>query len=326
MSVNIKYRILITSNSFGEVTDEGIKALEPYAAEIIRRPGPLTEVELMQLIKDVDAVIASHDPFTRRVIERAEKLKVIARHGIGYSEIDVEAATEKGIYVTYTPIPEEFDSVAEFTVGLILALLRKIPQADRTLKGRSWARKPFIGSMLKGKTVGIIGLGNIGRRVAKLLTPFGPTILAYDPYVSENIAKEYGARLVNLETLLKESDIITIHASLTKETRGLLGERELEIMKPGVYVINTAREPIFPRNVLLKGLRDGKIAGAAIDVYEYEPPNLDDPLFKLDNVITTPHIAAYTREALRKMDITVAEDVINVLTGKPPKYPVNKPR
>jgi len=320
-----KYKILITSNSFGKAGDEGLNILKQHLnVEIIRRHGPLSEAELLEIIKDVDAVIASHDPFTRKVIENAKNLKIIARHGIGYSEIDLDAATERGILVTYTPIPEEFDSVAEFTVALMLALLKKISFADRTLKQGRWERTPFIGSLLKGKTVGIIGLGNIGQRVAKLLTSFETKTIAYDPYVSEETAKKCNAKLVDFETLLKSSDIITLHCPLTKETRGLIGWDEVELMKPGVLVINTARGPIFPEKVLYKALIEGKIAGAAIDVFEKEPPNLDEPLYKLDNVIVTPHIAAYTREGLRKMDITVANDVVKALKGEIPKYLVNK--
>ncbi|MHA1834946.1 MAG: phosphoglycerate dehydrogenase, partial [Candidatus Baldrarchaeia archaeon] len=297
--------------------------INPHA-EIVRCPGPLSEKKLLEKIKGVDGVIASHDPFTRKIIENADRLKIIARHGIGFSEIDIDAATERGIFVTYTPVPEEFDSVAEFTVGLILALARKISFADRLMKKGVWKRTLFIGSLLKGKTVGIVGLGNIGKRVARLVADFKATVIAYDPYLPEEIARKYHVKLVDFITLLKNSDIITLHCPLTEETRGLIGWKEVELMKPGVLVVNTARGPIFPKEVLFKALKEGKIAGAAIDVYEKEPPNLEEPLFKLDNVIVTPHIAAYTREGLRKMDITVASDVVKVLKGKIPKYLVNK--
>ncbi len=316
-----KFSILVTSNSFGEA---GLKIVSKYA-EIVRVRGPLSEEELLEKVKDVDAVIASHDRFSRKVIEEAGKLKVIGRHGIGYSEIDIDAATERGIFVTYTPVPEEFDSVAEFTVGLMLALLKKIPLADRTLKKGVWERTPFISSLLKGKTVGIIGLGNIGGRVAKIVARgFKAKVIAYDPYVLEETAKKWRAKLVDFTTLLKNSDIISIHCPLTEETRGLIGPKEIELMKPGVIVINTARGPVFPEDVLYKALKEGKIAGAALDVYEKEPPDLEKPLYKLDNVIVTPHIAAYTKEGLRKMDVTVARDVIKVLMGRMPKYLVNK--
>ena len=318
--MNKKFKILINSNSFGE---EGFKKISRFA-EVIRRLGPLSEAELLKEIKNVDAVIASHDHFTRKVIENADKLRVIGRHGIGFSEIDVDAATERGIFVTYTPVPEEFDSVAEFTIGLMLALIRKISLADRTLKSGIWERTSFIGSLLKGKTVGIIGLGNIGKRVAKLLVNFKVNLIAYDPYLPEEIAKKHHVKLVDFTTLLKNSDIITIHCPLTKETINLISWKEVELMKPGVLIINTARAQIFPEKVLFKALMEGKIAGAAIDVYQKEPPNLKEALFKLDNVIVTPHIAAYTMEGLRKMDITVAEDVIRVLKGKIPKFLVNK--
>jgi D-3-phosphoglycerate dehydrogenase len=315
-----KFKILVTSNSFGNA---GIDLISRFA-EVVRRKGPLHEEELLNEVKDVDAAIVSYDQFTRKVIEAAKKLKIIGRHGIGFSEIDIEAATEHGIFVTHTPIPEEFDSVAEFVIGLMLALIRKIPSADRSLKQGIWERTQFTGSLLKGKTIGIIGLGNIGKRVARLLVGFKAKVIAYDPYLSEEDARIYKVELVDFTTLLKNSDIITIHCPLTKETLGLIGWKEVKLMKPGVFVINTSRASIFPEKVLFKALKEGKIAGAAIDVFEKEPPNLGKPLFRLDNLIVTPHIAAYTKEGLCKMDIAVARDVIKVLKGGIPKYLVNK--
>ncbi|MEM1533217.1 MAG: hydroxyacid dehydrogenase, partial [Desulfurococcaceae archaeon] len=257
-------------------------------------------------------------------IEKAGKLKVIGRHGIGYSEIDLQAATERGVFVTYTPVPEEFESVAEFTVGLILAVVRMIPSADRSMKEGKWERTRFIGNIIRGKTIGIIGLGNIGRRVAELLKGFEVNVIAYDPYVSGEIAAKYGVKLVDLHTLLRSSDIITIHAPLTEETRGMIGWREIELMKPGVYIINTARGKILLEDALYKAILEGKVAGAALDVFEEEPPDLNKPLYKMEKVIVTPHIAAYTREGLLAMDLAVADDVVTVLKGGIPRYLVNK--
>ncbi|MEM2234112.1 MAG: hydroxyacid dehydrogenase [Desulfurococcaceae archaeon] len=312
----------MTSASF---SNEGIERLtSSIPCEIVRYKGPLKENELIQLVEDVDAVIASHDQFTRRVIEKAGKLKVIGRHGIGYSEIDLQAATERGVFVTYTPVPEEFESVAEFTVGLILAVVRMIPSADRSMKEGKWERTRFIGNIIRGKTIGIIGLGNIGRRVAELLKGFEVNVIAYDPYVSGEIAAKYGVKLVDLHTLLRSSDIITIHAPLTEETRGMIGWREIELMKPGVYIINTARGKILLEDALYKAILEGKVAGAALDVFEEEPPDLNKPLYKMEKVIVTPHIAAYTREGLLAMDLAVADDVVTVLKGGIPRYLVNK--
>jgi len=281
--------------------------------------------ELLNIISEYDALIVrSRTKVTKEVIDRAERLKIIGRAGVGVDNIDVDYATERGIVVVNAPGGNSV-SAAEHTIGLILAIARKIPQADRSVKEGKWERKKFVGIELRGKTLGIIGLGRIGYEVAKRMRCFEMNILAYDPYVSEERAKSVGAKLVSLEELLRNSDIITIHVPKTKETENMISYKEFEIMKDGVYIINAARGGIVNERALYDAIVKGKVAGAALDVYEKEPPDKDNPLLKLDNVVTTPHIGASTKEAQMMVGMTVAEDIVNFFKGLPVKNAVNLP-
>ena len=281
--------------------------------------------ELLNIISEYDALIVrSRTKVTKEVIDRAERLKIIGRAGVGVDNIDVDYATERGIVVVNAPGGNSV-SAAEHTIGLILAIARKIPQGDRSVKEGKWERKKFVGIELRGKTLGIIGLGRIGYEVAKRMRCFEMNILAYDPYVSEERAKSVGAKLVSLEELLRNSDIITIHVPKTKETENMISYKEFEIMKDGVYIINAARGGIVNERALYDAIVKGKVAGAALDVYEKEPPDKDNPLLKLDNVVTTPHIGASTKEAQMMVGMTVAEDIVNFFKGLPVKNAVNLP-
>ncbi len=285
----------------------------------------ISHEELLDIVRDYDALIVrSRTKVTRDVIERAEKLKIIGRAGVGVDNIDVSFATERGIVVVNAPGGNSV-SAAEHTIGLIISLVRKIPQADRSVKEGKWERKKFVGIELRGKTLGIIGLGRIGYEVAKRMRCFEMNILAYDPYVSEERAKSVGAKLVDLEELLKNSDIITIHVPKTKETEKMISYREFEMMKDGVYIVNAARGGIVDERALYDAIVSSKVAGAALDVYEREPPDKDNPLLKLENVVTTPHIGASTREAQMIVGMTVAEDIVNFFKGLPVKNAVNLP-
>jgi D-3-phosphoglycerate dehydrogenase len=315
-----KFRVYVTSKSFGRVVPDGLKILEDVA-EIKRSPydRPMTEEELIQSLKDVDAVILSVDKCSRKVIESLERVKVIGRHGVGVDNIDLDAATEKGIIVTYTPYANA-DSVADHTWALILALARKIIPADASTKAGYWRRPEFIGIELSGKTIGIIGLGAIGQRVAKRARGFDMNIIYYDKYRNETLEREIGVKYVDLEQLLNESDIVAIHATLTSETKRMIGTRELQMMKKTAFLVNTSRGEIIDEKALAKALREGWIGGVALDVFEKEPP---EKVLNIGNVILTPHIAFYTIESLRRMDIMVAEDIIKVLTGKKPEHVAN---
>ncbi len=285
------------------------------------------EEEIAEHVKDADAwVVRSGTKVTRDLIEKAERLKVIARAGVGVDNIDVEAATEKGILVVNAPESSSI-AVAEHTIGLMLALARKIPQADRSVRRGEWRRKDFMGVELAGKTLGLVGLGRIGQQVAKRAKAFEMEVLAYDPYIPERVARELGVELVDdLHELLERADFVSLHVPLTDETEGLIGEEELKRMKPTAFLINCARGPIVDEDALLKALKEGWIAGAALDVYWEEPPGEDHPLYELEEeTVLTPHIAGSTAEAQRAAGLIVAREIERVLSGEIPENVVNLP-
>ena len=306
--------------------EESHKILEEIAEVKVGTPNMVyTEEKLIREIKDVDAlIITSQQHVTRKVIQAANKLKVIVKYGSkpGIDNVDLDAATEKGIFVCYTPHANS-DSVAEHTIALILALMKKLYVSCSQLKQGKWRSKDLLGYELLGKTVGIIGLGNIGRKVAEKISGFKVKLFAYDPYVDKKIAQQINVELVDLETLLKESDVVTIHTALTRETKHMIGENELKLMKKTAFIINTARGAIIDEKALIKALKEGWIAGAALDVFEEEPPNPDNPLLKMDNVLVTPHFASCTFEAYQREAIMAAEEVLRVLKGEPPKFIAN---
>jgi len=306
--------------------EESHKVLEEIAEVKIGEPDVVyTESQLIKEITDVDAlIITSQHHVSRKVIEAARKLKVIVKYGSkpGIDNVNLNAATEKGIVVCYTPYANS-DSVAEHTIALILALLKKLDTMSFRLRQGKWRDKSLLGYELLGKTVGIIGLGSVGCKVAEKIRGFGVKLTAYDPYVSKETAKRVGVRLVDLETLLKESDILTIHAALTERTVHLIGEKELKLVKKSAFIINTARGAIIDEKALIKALKEGWIAGAALDVFEEEPPKPDNPLLKMDNVLVTPHFASCTYEAYQREAFMAAEEVLRVLQGMKPNFVVN---
>jgi len=306
--------------------EESHKVLEEIAEVEIGEPGVLyTENQLIKETTDVDAlIITSQHHVSRRVIEAARKLKVIVKYGSkpGIDNVDIDAATEKGIVVCYTPYANS-DSVAEHTIALILALLKKLDAMSFRLRQGKWRDKSLLGYELLGKTVGIVGLGSVGCKVAEKIRGFGVKLIAYDPYVSKETAKRVGVRLVDLETLLKESDILTIHAALTERTVHLIGEKELKLVKKSAFIVNTARGAIIDEKALIKALKEGWIAGAALDVFEEEPLKPDNPLLKMDNVLVTPHFASCTYEAYQREAFMAAEEVLRVLRGMKPKFAAN---
>ena len=316
-------KIYVTSRSFG-LYFEGALELVKSVAEIERSPydRAMSEEELLKVVEDVDGLIVGGDKINRRIIEHAKKLKIIARHGVGVDNIDLKAATDNGVIVTCTPHANA-ESVADFTIGLILSTARRIPQACLSTKQGKWEATKFMGAEVYGKTIGIIGLGEIGYRVAKRAKGFDMRILYWSRRRKINLEKELNAQYVNLETLLRASDFVTLHVALTDETRGMIGEKEFNLMKKTAYFINTARGPIVDEGALYKALREKKIAGAAIDVYSKEPPSADFPLFRLDSVVMSPHIAAYTLETICRMDMMNAEDIVKFFKGEKPQYVAN---
>ncbi len=284
-----------------------------------------SEKVLANEAKEVDAVIIrTVGKISKKVIQSARRLKVIGRHGAGIDNVDLQAATERNIPVVYTP-KANTESVADHTIGLMISVAKKIPQAHYAFtRNKNWsARYEYIGTEIYEKALGVIGLGRIGRSVTRRAKGFKMQILAYDPYISKGTAKKLGVKLVDLKTLLGNSDFVSIHVPLTKNTYKMIGKRELEMMKPSAYLINTSRGGIADEAAVYEALVKGKLAGAAFDVYDKEPPDPDNPLFKLDIVIATPHMASHTEEALRRMAVTVAEDVVKVLRGERPRYLAN---
>lgn len=310
-------RVLITE----PIKEVGVNILKEIAE--VKFASSISEDVLVEEAKDVDAILVKMAPITSKIIENAPKLKVIANHGIGYENIDVDFATKKGIWVTNVP-GASAHSVAEFTVGLMLSICRKIALANMYLHNGGWDREKCFGIDLREKTIGIVGLGTIGLKVAQKLAGFEVKLLGYDPFVNQEAVKSLGVEMVDLRDLLARSDIVTLHVPLLPGTRGLIGAKEIALMKPTAYLINVARGGVVVEKDLLEALQDKRIAGAALDVFEEEPLPADHPLRKLDNVVLTPHIAALTNETQVVVAETAARNIVNVLLGKPPLNPVNR--
>ncbi|RLI26151.1 3-phosphoglycerate dehydrogenase [Candidatus Bathyarchaeota archaeon] len=272
----------------------------------------LDQGEFAELLKDADVVVVrSRRRLDRCTIDRAPRLKVIARAGVGLDNVDVDYAVKRGITLLSTG-DASTEAVAELTIGLMIALARRITELDRKMKRGNWCKNSGAGVELRGKTLGIIGLGRIGSRVAELARVFGMRVVAYDPYVSREKAERLGVELKQrLEDLLRESDFVSIHAVLTEETEGMIGEEELKLMKPTAYLVNTARGAIVDEEALARALEEGWIAGAALDVYEREPPS--SRLAGLENVILTPHVGASTVEAQKRIARVLAEKILVAL-------------
>ncbi|MCM8766223.1 MAG: phosphoglycerate dehydrogenase [Candidatus Omnitrophica bacterium] len=306
------------------LAEEGLKILreeKEFEVEVkLKQP----EEVLKEIIKDYDALIVrSETKVTAGVIERANRLKVIGRAGVGLDNIDVEAATKKGVIVMNAPEGNTI-STAEHTMSLMLALSRNIARADVSLKRGEWERKKFMGVELYGKVLGIVGLGRIGREVAKRAMSFGMRVIAYDPYLAGEKAESLGVELVDWEELLKKSDYISFHVPLTEETKHMVSEREFALMKKGVRIINCARGGIIDESALAKAIAEGIVEGAALDVFEQEPPQ-NSPLLKLDKVVITPHLGASTEEAQINVSVDIARQVKDVLLGKSVRNAVNFP-
>jgi glyoxylate reductase len=259
-------------------------------------------------------------------MDSAPRLRIISQYAVGYDNIDVKAATERGIYVTNTP-GVLTETVADFTMALMMAIARRVVEADKYIRQGKWkvGWHPlyFLGTDLYGATLGIVGLGRIGSAVARRAKGFDMKILYYDVVRRENLEKELGAKFVDLDTLLKESDFVTLHVPLTPKTKDLIGERELKLMKPTAYLINTSRGKVVDEKALIKALKEGWIAGAALDVFYQEPTPPDNPLLELDNVVVAPHIASASLETRSRMAEIVAENLIAFKEGKKPPTLVN---
>ncbi len=279
--------------------------------------------ELLNVIQDYDALIVrGKTKVTREIIEKGEKLKVIGRAGIGVDNIDVSCATERKIPVVNAPRSSTI-SVAELTIGHMISLARHLPYADKSTKDGMWEKKKLMGIELFGKTLGLVGCGRIGGEVAKRADALGMKVVAYDPYLPQEVQDKICARFITLEDVLSVSDFVSIHAMLTDETRGMIGREQFEMMKETAYVVNCARGPIIDETALVEALEQGKIRGAALDVFEKEPPE-GSPLLSAPNVAFTPHLGASTVEGQIKAGTTTAEQVDKILAGKKPDFVVNR--
>ncbi|MCK4598718.1 hydroxyacid dehydrogenase [Candidatus Bipolaricaulota bacterium] len=287
------------------------------------KKGGYTEEDLLQIIGPYHAVmITSQHAITSRVIAAAPKLRIIAKRGAKPENVDYEAATKRGIVVAWTP-GVNYVTVAEHAVMLILCLAKKVlPQMER-LRGGAWRESDAGLQELCGKTIGIVGLGGIGKALCRMLNGFDVNLLTYDPYISPAQAGEFNANLVSFKDLLEQSDYITLHAALTDKTRHLIGEQEFSMMKKTAYLVNTARGGLIDESALVKALQNGEIAGAGLDVFEPEPPRHENPLLHLPNVVVTPHMAGWSEEALYRELKEAAIEIRLVLEGGSPHYPLN---
>jgi D-3-phosphoglycerate dehydrogenase / 2-oxoglutarate reductase len=311
-------KVLVTDN----VAEENLKLLHTHV-EVDNKPD-LTHEKLKEIIGDYDALIVrSKTTVSEEIIARGKNLKVIGRAGVGIDNIDVDAATEKGIVVVNAPTGNTV-SAAEHTIALMLALARNIPQANEQLKLGQWKREKFVGVELRDKTLGIIGLGNVGSEVAKRAQSFEMHVIAHDPFISSDYADLLNVALVPLEQLLREADFITFHIPLTATTEQLIDAKHIAMMKPTARIINCARGGLINEEALVEAIQQKKIAGAAFDVFTEEPLT-DSPLFQLDNVIVTPHLGASTIEAQQNVARDVAEQILTVLQGQFSRYAVNAP-
>jgi D-3-phosphoglycerate dehydrogenase len=288
------------------------------------------EDDLIKEVAGAAVVISEYVRITPRVLDASKDLRGVMVWGVGYDHVDVNAASERGILVANTS-GSNAESVAEQAFSFILALSRKLLKADVFVKDGDWTSLEesslptgLVGNDLFGKTLGIIGLGNIGRRIARIGNGFNMRLLAYDPYVTSEAAKKVGVKLLSLQKVLEEADFVTIHTVLSEETRGLISAKELALMKPAAYLINTSRGPVVDQKALIDALVSGRISGTALDVFEEEPIGMDNPLLKLGNVITTPHYAGNSREALEATSLRVSQETAKMIRGEIPLSLVNK--
>ncbi len=317
------FKVVRTSPPLGEVPYwDGLMA--KIGAEFIKEHCP-TEAQIIAAAKDADAVISLFEPFTKKVIDSLPKLRLISQIGIGYDFIDVDTATEAGVIVANTP-DYCLEEVSDHTMALLLACARKITRLDNTVKQGKWYESRILTSpqfKLRGQTLGLVGFGQIARTVVRKAQGFGLRVIAYDPYISEASAQGHYVELVDLDSLLRESDYISVHAPLTKESRHMFALEQFKKMKPTAFLINTARGGLVDEQALYTAITEGHIAGAGLDVLETEPPEADNPLLKLDSVIITAHTAQASDTAMAELMRRPGEEVVQVLEGQWPRGFVN---
>lgn len=318
--------VVSLSRSFGKLSLIGRQILQNNGFVLIFPPAEMDlndEEKVVGFLKitNTDALIAGATKISRVIIDASEKLKIISKPGIGVDNIDINHATSKKITVTNSP-NSNIESVAELTIGLMINLLRKIPESNLSMKAAKW--ELFLGSELYGKTIGILGTGKIGKSIIKKLNCFSVSILAYDIYEQPDIKTQKNFKYVALNDVCINSDLISIHLSLNEDTKKLFNGKLIKLMKSSAYLINTSRGAIIDEEALYMALREKRIAGAALDVWEKEPPfDISRKLSQLDNVLATPHIGAYTKEALYHMGFDCANAIVDFFNGKKPQNIIN---
>lgn len=315
------YRVISTSLDFGKTSQKPIEYLlkNQCMYESVQVDAS-SEQDGVEVVKGTDVLIVGLQRISKNVLEAADRLKVIGRCGAGLDNIDLQAAGARGIPVVYTP-GANAHSVADYAIGLMLALTRQLTLIDRSTRGGTWRR--VIANDMWSKTLGIFGLGQIGGKVAQRAKGFDMPVIAFDIVENRALAEKLGVTFKSKEEVLKEADFISLHLPLTEQTRQFIGKPDLAKMKENAFLVNTARGELVDENALYDALKEKRIAGAALDVFAKEPPD-NSPLFQLDNFIGCPHLAGITQEAIERIGMSVAQDVVAVLKGKKPRYLANR--
>ncbi|WP_054860284.1 NAD(P)-dependent oxidoreductase [Gracilibacillus sp. JCM 18860] len=307
-------KVLVTATNYSILCEEAKQLLENNGFEVMENPHdrPMTFDELKEIVTDIEAVVAGVDTWNEAVFAIAPKLKIISRFGVGVDNIDLDKAKEHGIRVTNAPRLNS-NAVAELTINFILNALRNTPNLHESTRKGNWER--FVGNELQNRSVGLLGFGNIAQSVARKLQGFDVDIYAYDKYPNEQIARELNVQIVPYEEILEKCDIVSMHLPLLEETHHFMDDNKFTKMKQGSYFVNTSRGSLVDEKALYRALKSGSLTAAAIDVYEEEPTNKENPLFELDNVITTPHTAAETFEVYHNVSLLTAKAIIDVKNG-----------
>ena len=312
-------KVLIADDS---IRPQGLELLR-QSTELQQLPAYSSEAEIIEAASEVDGILLRTGTISAPVVETAPRLKIVSRHGVGYDNIDVEACTRHGVVVSITESANA-QAVSEHAFACMLALANRIVAANAGIRQGRWDRAVNVGLELSGKVLGIFGLGRIGSRVARQATAFDMRVITCDPYIPEARVAEFKAELVDANALLQQADFVTLHLPLSAETRNLIGARELRVMKPTAYLVNTSRSGIIDETALYEALTSGEIAGAALDVFEQEPVAANHPLFELDNLLLcSPHVAGQSEESMVRMSVDAAQNILRVFRGEPPSFAVN---
>lgn len=321
VAVMAKYQIVVTDHEYENLNIEE-EIIGQLDAELVAAQCR-TEEEVIRAAQNADAILNQYAPVTRKVIQNLKKCKVISRYGVGVNTIDLQAATEKGI-VAANCTDYCLDEVADHALALLLAAARKVALLNEYVKNNVWDYKKAVPIFrLRGRVLGLVGFGKIPQNLCVKAKAFGLRIVAFDPFVSRELALKHGIEPVDLDTLCRTSDFISVHAPLSKDTQALIGERQFNLMKPEAVIINTSRGPVIDEQALINALQHSKIAGAALDVLEREPIAPDNPLLRMEQVILNPHVAWYSEESEQEMRRKVARNIVDVLTGYYPAYLAN---